>query len=439
MSTTAIRGDWIGRVVDGRFALLEWLGGSDSGGVFLTELPQPIPKKAAIKLLAQEGNEADTLAGWARTTTLAHPHLMRLFRSGRFQFGTIGMVYVVTEYAEEVLSQIIPERPLTPGEAKEMIYPVLDALSYLHDKGFVHGHVKPSNIMVVEDHLKLSVDSLCVAGVFPDRFKEPSIYDPPEGFDDTVSSAADVWSLGVTLVEVLTQCPPVWERSISDEPIVPESIPSPFAEIARECLRLDPSHRCTIADIKARLEPGAAHLELVESPEEPADEMNNSGLARIRKMPLVVALLVVLVIIAAWLMRSHKTTGSSANDTQQPSPTASAVIPQSPKSQPPQGLIAKGAVAKQVLPEVPTGASRTIRGTVAVAIRVSVDRRGEVSNAAFESPGPSKFFANLALQAARSWMFRPAKRGGQAVPSVWILRFRFNQNGDEATGVEQSP
>ncbi len=68
------------------------------------------------------------------------------------------------EYAEEDLSQILPERPLTPGEAREMLDPVLDALSYLHEKGFVHGHFKPSNIMVVDDQVKLSCDNLEVAG-----------------------------------------------------------------------------------------------------------------------------------------------------------------------------------------------------------------------------------------------------------------------------------
>ena len=51
------------------------------------------------------------------------------------------------EATEEDLSQILPQRRLTPEEAREMLGPVLDALSYLHGKGFAHGAIKPANIM----------------------------------------------------------------------------------------------------------------------------------------------------------------------------------------------------------------------------------------------------------------------------------------------------
>src|SRR5579863_49132 len=98
-STVLITADWVGRVIDGRFALHEWLGGSPRGGVFRTDLQQAVPKKAAIKLIPAAGPEADTyLAAWAKTALLSHPHLMKIFRAGRFQFGSIEMVYVVTEY-----------------------------------------------------------------------------------------------------------------------------------------------------------------------------------------------------------------------------------------------------------------------------------------------------------------------------------------------------
>src|SRR5713226_9453226 len=157
MNTAATRDDWVGRVIDGRFTLLQWLGGSAWGDVFLTELPGHPAQKAAIKLIPADATDAEAyIASWAATTNLSHPHLMRLFHTGRCQINTAPLLYAVMEYAEEDLSQIIPVRPLTPDEAREMLQPVLDALSYLHEKGFVHGHLKPSNIMVVDDQLKLS-------------------------------------------------------------------------------------------------------------------------------------------------------------------------------------------------------------------------------------------------------------------------------------------
>ena len=252
MEAKAIRSDWVGQVIDGRFTLLEWLGGSDRSGVFLTELPGPQARKAAIKLtFADSDEDIEThMAGWAAIRPLSHPHLMRLLHTGRCEMGDGILLYSVEEYAEEVLSEILPERALTPDEAREMLEPVLDALTYLHGKGLVHGHLKPSNIMVVDDKLKLSGDSLQVGGEAGRQIPVKSIYEAPERADGIVSPGGDLWSLGATLVEALTQHPPAWDKSADEDPIVPKSIPQPYAGIARGCLRADPMGRCTLDNIK---------------------------------------------------------------------------------------------------------------------------------------------------------------------------------------------
>ena len=68
-----------------------------------------------------------------------------------------------------------------------------------------------------------------------------------------------MWSLGVTLVEVLTQQLPAWEWKGQEEPELPR-LPAPFGDIARQCLRRDPQQRCTLAEIGARLDPDAPPL-----------------------------------------------------------------------------------------------------------------------------------------------------------------------------------
>src|SRR5258706_647119 len=124
MNATGVRNDWVGRVVDERFTLLQWLGGSGWGDVFLTELPGHPGRKAAIKLIPAETTGAEArVAGWAARSALSHPHLMRLFHTGRCQINAIQLLYAVMEYAEEDLSQIIPGRPLTDPEATEMLVP----------------------------------------------------------------------------------------------------------------------------------------------------------------------------------------------------------------------------------------------------------------------------------------------------------------------------
>lgn len=434
MTAAAIRSDWVGRVIDGKFTLLQWLGGSECSDVFLTELQGPSSRKAAIKLIPANAGDTETyFAAWAATKTLSHPHLMSLLHIGRCQIDTADLVYVVTEYSEDVLSEVMPERPLTPGEAKEMLAPVLEALSYLHEKGFVHGHVKPSNIMAVDNQVKLSADNLRVTGKVGKHFPPLTVYDAPERATETISPAMDVWSLGVLMVEVLTQQPPVWDRSTNREPVVPESIPQPFADIAQECLRLGRARRRTISDIKNRLG-GARPL-----PNPPSKTVRTVP-AKLR-VTLIVAVLVLFAAIVALQLRSHQTRRSQPTGEHLPVHEAAAVQPQSsaPETQTSQGLTAKGAVTDRVLPDVPQSASMTIRGTVEVRVRVTVGPSGNVSNATFDSPGPSRYFANLALQAAQHWRFKPAQVDGQAVTSVWVLRFQFRQTATEVTPIEASP
>ena len=105
----------------------------------------------------------------------------------------------------------------------------------------------------------------------------------------------------------------------------------------------------------------------------------------------------------------------------------------------PSGGFAGGAVLHQALPAVPRSALETIRGEVRVGVRVQVDGSGKVVGVDLDSAGPSKYFANLAMKAARDWQFTPAKVNGQNTPSEWILRFEFAQDATKVTPVEKMP
>src|SRR2546427_1561464 len=252
---------WEGQVVNGEFQLRQYVGGSDHSAVFLTELGAREPQKAAIKLIAVAPDSAEVqLSRWGLATKLSHPHLMRLFQMGRCQLGGMELLYIVMEYAEEDLSQVLPERSLAPTETRQMLRPVLDALAYVHGKGLVHGHVKPVNIMAVNDQLRISSDGLCPVGEWNGGLGTTSVYDPPETTSGGISPAADIWSLGMTLVEALTQRLPAWERTGQGEPVLPETVPEPFFDIACHCLRRDPRRRWTAADVAARLQPTSPAL-----------------------------------------------------------------------------------------------------------------------------------------------------------------------------------
>ena len=82
----------------------------------------------------------------------------------------VRVLYVVMEYPEENLGQILPQRPLSSAEVDQMLAPTVEALSFMHQSGFVHGDIKPSNVMAVDDQLKISADSLRKTGERDKRF-----------------------------------------------------------------------------------------------------------------------------------------------------------------------------------------------------------------------------------------------------------------------------
>src|SRR5579862_49331 len=189
---------WEGQTVNGTFPLRQYLGGSDHSAVFLTERRGREPQKAAIKLISVDpANTAARLARWELAAKLSHPHLLRLFETGSCQLDGVVLLYVVMEYAEENLAQILPQRALTPEEARDLLEPALDALAYIHSKSLAHGSLKPSNILAAQDQLKLSSDSLLAVGEGPaagsgkTSLIYPSIYDAPEIENGRISAASD--------------------------------------------------------------------------------------------------------------------------------------------------------------------------------------------------------------------------------------------------------
>src|SRR5579862_7832052 len=252
MSNPGLWKTWQGRTVDGKFPLRQWLGGSEHSAVFLTERPGQPSAKAAIKLIAPNDAEADRqLARWRAASQLSHPHLMRIYESGRCRLDSTSLLYVVMEFAEEDLSQILPQRPLSPAEVTDLPPPVLDALSYLHAR------IKPSNVLASGDQLKLSADQIVATAETNSAPRRRDAYDAPETAAGIISPASDVWSVGATLVAALTQTVSFAEQQSLNDPDPPTAVPEPFRGIARECLHLDPKRRCSIAQIQARLQPAA--------------------------------------------------------------------------------------------------------------------------------------------------------------------------------------
>jgi serine/threonine protein kinase len=256
-----------GQVADGRFPLIEYLGGTDHSAVFLTEHADAENRRAAIKLIpAPPGTSEAQLTRWRIAAKFSHPHLLRLFEAGRCTLDNAEMLYVVMEYAEENLAEILSQRSLSPSETSELLAPVLDALGYLHGKGFVHGHIQPSNVMAIGDEVRLSSDGICRLGECERRTAQ-NRYSAPECAAGDLSSATDVWSLGMTLVECLTGHLPEAAEGNKGTVSLPVELPAPFLDLVRHCLHKTPQRRWGAVNLKARLERiPAAEVEEVTIP-----------------------------------------------------------------------------------------------------------------------------------------------------------------------------
>jgi TonB family protein len=456
---------WESEVINGEFHLRQYLGGSDHSAVFLTERSQQNPQKAAIKLIPADPYNADRqLSRWAVASKLSHPHLLGLFQMGRCQIGDRRLLYLVMEYAQEDLSQVLPHRAITPAELEDMLPPLVDALTFLHGKGFVHGQVKPSNIMAVDDRLRLSSDGFRATGepsVIP---RKRSAYDPPEIIDGNVSPAGDIWSLGITLVQALTQQLPLWKGTEQDAPVLPQTMPPQYIDFVSHCLCREPSRRWTIDEVAARIKSGFT------VPPEPIPAARQNAFVNWSYMvPIAAVVLAGLVFAGRRLSNRHPepqqiSSTASAPPQLESQPEQRVIAPKSreapavsgkkgrasnpattlPLQSPPQPKtstesVVKGAVVEQVLPSVPQSASDTITGTVRVRVRVAVDSTGNVTDATLDSPGPSKYFANLALRAARRWKFKPPQKDGKDVASEWLLNFGFKSTSNTVSPLEVAP
>lgn len=442
---------WEGRVIEGKFPLRQWLGGSNHSAVFLTEFAQQPSQKAAIKLIPiDDGKAASQIARLQTVKKLAHPHLIRTLECGLCRVEGSSYLYVLMECADDDLSRILPERALETAEVSELLPPVLDALSYLHRNGFVHGRVKPSNVLAAADQLKLSSDQVAPVAR-QDGHRRRDVYDAPETAAGIISPAGDIWSVGVTLVAALTQNVTVAEAASPENRDLPETIPEPFRGIVRECLQLDPSRRTSLGEIQERMHPIAwsvPHSRSVPAPAArsvpaPLEQAAIADSESRRPMWIAAALVVIVlgILFAVFHSRSNKTPETTASTNQPatettPAPTAPApkpIEPAKPVEATTKPRASGGEVVRRVLPDVPRSAQNTIRGTIKVVVRVQVDPSGKVTSTTLKARGPSRYFANQALKASEHWEFSAPEIAGQPTASTWLLRFRFKRKSIQAT------
>ena len=458
-----------GVVINGAYPLLRMLHGSDRSAVFTTEARARGAAAAAIKIVRGAAVLTDLqLRHWRTATAQSHPHLLQLFDSGQCQLAGQRFLFVVMEYADQTLAQLLGKRALTAEEAREMLPPVLDALAFLHRKNLVQGQLKPANIMVVGDQLKLASDTLRPAGEPRASRVPPSLYDPPEEHHGRATPAADIWGLGVTLVEALTQSLP-WPDVRASSTSLPPSLPPAFVDVAQRCLSHEPTARPTVAELSAEFtRPPAAPVVSAARPAaretRPAAPQRQPRLRRGGTALTAAAATALLVLGWAVLRAFHGPAGAQPASDSVPVPASPAAtapagasgaplhaaevaqsavpVPRSsakPSKHPAAHLAAHAPAHSAELPAeavpsvrhaqtpvIPRSALNTIRGRIKIGVLVMVDGQGNVFDALLENPGPSSYFARQAKDAARQWKFVPAS---EQDARQWLLGFEFTRAG----------
>jgi hypothetical protein len=462
MTETEIWTKWESQVVNGIFPLRRFLGRSNHSVVFLTECRARSLGSAAIKIIPADTARAEgQLSRWHLAASLSHPHLIRVLESGRCKLGGHPFLFVVTEYAEQNLAQILPHRALTVDEVREMLTPALDALAFLHRQNLVQGQLKAPNFLVVNDQLKLASDTIREAG-------------DAAGVD----LAGDMRALGATIVEALTQTRP--ELQARPEGLsLPATLSPELADAVRRCLSPEPGNRPTVSELRNLIDPAPeatppapaaevaapqvvasqvpatqVHLELqVPLPEVSARPASTSPAAatlaptptppppavprRPASMPyprwLVPVAAVGLVLLLVWgggrMLRPH----DSARPVAAPIASQQSFAP-APAPSPAPVQSAGSPVLHEEFPAISHSTRESIHGQIKVAVSVTVDRAGNVVAENLEVHGSSKYFARLASDAARKWKFVPADSQSAR---EWLVQFEFSRSGVTGQAVPQ--
>ncbi len=264
--------DQMMRMLEGQqinsYRLNKFLGAGSFGGVFhASEMVRNTSvQEVAIKVIPESSD--DKLIELQNARKLEHSNLIKAYSVGEFTFLNTEMLYLVMELAQGSLENHIAKGGLSSGEIKNITAQVAQGLNYLHRQNKVHRDLKPGNILKVNQQYKLADFGLIrtlnnKSHTQTVHNSGTIIYMPPEAFRGDISSAWDLWSLGIMLIEMTTnQLPYKFNNDIHQlmakvmncELQIP-SLPKEFKPIIEGCLQKDRKQRWTAQQVLNALQP----------------------------------------------------------------------------------------------------------------------------------------------------------------------------------------
>jgi serine/threonine-protein kinase len=204
--------------VIGKYKILSTIGSGGFGTVYLAE-DTWIDKKVALKVPHKQSVDFSELLREPRLlASLNHPNIVTIMTAEKQE----NVFFIVMEYVpgETLESMIMRRGALDVPLALDYTCQICNALDHAHRQGVLHRDLRPSNMLISESGL------LKVADFGTSRFLEIAAhgttvigsppYMAPEQFQGKALFASDVYSLGVTVFQMLTGDLPYGTPSPSD-------------------------------------------------------------------------------------------------------------------------------------------------------------------------------------------------------------------------------
>jgi len=221
----------------GAYVIDEFLGQGGSGSVWKAHhQDENSNRPVAIKLLHLSHLDRAGSLRFQREgrilSRLAHRNIARLLESGV----TVNQQpYLIIEYVEgEEIHKYCSMHQLSIRRRLDLFDDVLSAVAHAHSHLIIHRDIKPANILVTRDGTVKLLD-FGVAKILDEGVDAPTLtvagqamtlrYAAPEQLSDgAVTTATDIYALGVTLYEVLSGCHPLGSASMSTSEIIRRTI-----------------------------------------------------------------------------------------------------------------------------------------------------------------------------------------------------------------------
>jgi serine/threonine protein kinase len=234
------------------------LGSGRTGSVYAgTWSGQPV----AVKCVPPE-HAGILRTDWTALDSVSHPNVVPVYAFEETPAGA----RLVMGRADGAFDTIVPDR----RTLLRMLQQVAGALDALHEAGWVHRDVKPTNLLLNGRDVWLSDCGLAMRIDSPDPAPPTGTlpYLAPEAFLWQSGPGVDWYALGVTLYELLTGRLPFEADTLQGEILAKQAgrvrsdagLPSDWATPVRGLMRPDPTERWAGSDVRAWLEAGEAPL-----------------------------------------------------------------------------------------------------------------------------------------------------------------------------------